>query len=319
MEFDQNDRPLVSIIVPVYNVEKYLGACVDSIVRQSYKNIEIILIDDGSTDSSGDLCDQWAKEDPRIRVIHQNNRGLSSARNTGLDNCSGECITFIDSDDYVAEDYLETLWRLINLEGVTISQVGANTAGKPIKNDNSYSVMNTREYLKSSMFMTAAWGKLYLRKAFDGVRFPDGKVYEDNAVVYKVVYFEEKLALTEDVLYFCNIRDDSINTRSRYSLKRLDRLIFDKEAIQFYSQNNENELEKNALRFYAYDLLENYVEVRKHYPEKTDTLKEIKREFQLISSSVVKDPAISCKTKMLLKIANCFPGIWSIVIKDRER
>ncbi|MFA6343015.1 MAG: glycosyltransferase family 2 protein, partial [Fibrobacteraceae bacterium] len=117
-------NPLISVIIPVYNGESYLRQCIESIQGQTYAPLEIILVDDGSTDGSGKLCDEYGNADSRIQVIHQNNQGLSGARNRGLRQCSGEYIAFVDGDDAVSEDYLEFLWTQIHLTGADISCCG---------------------------------------------------------------------------------------------------------------------------------------------------------------------------------------------------
>ena len=121
MEKVVNNEPLVSVIVPIYNSGKYLDKCIDSIVNQTYKNLEIILVDDGSTDNAPEICDEWAKKDERIKVIHQENGGVSKARNVGLDNVTGEYISFVDSDDYVVRNYIDFLYYNLHAYGADIS------------------------------------------------------------------------------------------------------------------------------------------------------------------------------------------------------
>lgn len=193
---ERNAKSCVSIIVPVYNVDEYLDRCLESLVQQSFKNIEILLIDDGSTDCSGEKCDYWSTLDERIKVIHQKNMGLGEARNTGICNCSSELITFVDSDDWVEHDMIEILVDNLRRTKSNISIIGSrkvNEFGKaysyPIPdifidfdNDKSFRYINCPGY-----FDIAAWGKLYQKELFSNIKFPAIKNAEDYPVMYKLL------------------------------------------------------------------------------------------------------------------------------------
>lgn len=308
---DEN-KPLISVIVPVYNVEDYVDDCVRSIIDQTYDNIEILLIDDGSKDSSGKKCDEWIRKDKRIKVIHQANQGLSGARNTGLEHCTGSFITFVDSDDLISENCLEILYGLISQYKVSISQINEKEIPSDKEGWDNCICYTAKDYLLDPTYKTMAWGKLYHRSLWLELRFPVGRVYEDSATIYKAIYAAGGIAVSDQILYFCNLRAESINNKTAYSLSMLDRLIADEEAIVFYRERKEPDLLKKASRYYAFDLLNNYVLIKRYFPAEKEKLQKIKRNYRVIAATVLKDPELSVKTKILLRVACTIPGLWGI-------
>ena len=181
--------PLISVIVPVYNVEPYLRRCVDSILRQTYRNLEILLVDDGSTDRSGTICDACAQQDTRVKVIHQKNGGLSAARNCGLETARGEYISFVDSDDLINDRMIETLYRDLAGQGADISAVGYRMFEnqeelRPEEITAPVQCMTGKEALRrilvSEEIGDFAWNKLYKKILFQTIRYPEGRVFEDR-------------------------------------------------------------------------------------------------------------------------------------------
>lgn len=211
---------MISVIVPVYNVEKYLERCVKSIVAQTYKDLEILLIDDGSTDKSGKMCDDFQQTDSRIKAFHKQNGGLSDARNYGIEHSVGEFISFVDSDDYIDEKMLETLHRLITendadlavcsamdvFEGKEVTQV------KEIKEFNLNKV-ESYKYMLRGDGIPSACNKLYKRQTVGNVRFPVGKLYEDGFFTPQILKRVEKTAVTSKPMYYYFRRADSITTK----------------------------------------------------------------------------------------------------------
>lgn len=199
---------LISVIVPVYNVEQFLDKCISSLQNQTYKNLEIFLIDDGSSDRSGALCDKYASEDSRIQAIHKNNGGPSSARNEGLKRCSGDYIAFVDSDDWVEPKLYETLLRLAKENHTSITGCAAITDfenGVSVNNhkDRENSIITGKTCALDVLYQTKhAWGamyaKLFKREIIEGVLFPDISHLEDYSVSLQ-------LSLKTDQVYFCNI------------------------------------------------------------------------------------------------------------------
>lgn len=209
---------LISVIVPVYNVEKYLERCLDSVLKQTYSNLEIILVDDGSKDNSGKICDEYAKKDNRIKVIHKENGGISDVRNVGLANATGDYIGFIDSDDYAAEDMFETLYNLIEDNSADISIVSFYEMynGKLIgvRDDKSLLKMNKEQALQELLIDTNIqsymWNKLFKKELFKDLKFPVGKNFEDIATVLLIFERANKVVLLQDPKYYYLRRDDSI-------------------------------------------------------------------------------------------------------------
>ena len=211
---------MISVIVPVYNVEKYLERCVKSIAAQTYKDLEILLIDDGSTDKSGEMCDDFQQTDSRIKAFHKQNGGLSDARNYGIEHSAGEFISFVDSDDYIDEKMLETLHRLITendadlavcsamdvFEGKEVTQV------KGIKEFNLNKV-ESYKYMLRGDGIPSACNKLYKRQTVGDVRFPVGKLYEDGFFTPQILKKVEKTAVTSKPMYYYFRRADSITTK----------------------------------------------------------------------------------------------------------
>ena len=218
-EIRQNE-PLISIIVPCYNVEKYLQKCVDSILNQTYRNLEVILVDDGSTDSTPQMCDEYQKRDERVKVIHKVNGGLADARNVAIDCFKGEYVTFIDSDDYVALDLVETLFGLIVQNNADMSVMWANMfyeGTEPIedKKEHAIRVFNSEESLIDMFYQrsfdTSAWGKLYHKVVFqDGIRYPKGWIYEDLPTTYRLMQKAKRVVFTDKKSYYYLLRNNSI-------------------------------------------------------------------------------------------------------------
>ena len=226
------EQVLISVIIPVYNVESYVARCVKSVVGQSYKKLEIILIDDGSTDKSGIICDDLAKSDNRIVVIHKENGGLSSARNKGLDVCHGDFISFIDSDDYIEENMFEDL-LLANEKNKTLIACGGRfdcyeneeeekTIGLcPLKNE----VIDSKEAIKRLLTWdnidSASCDKLFHKSLWKTIRFPLGKICEDIAVMYLIFDCAKRICLVSEPYYNYFHRKGSITTSS-FSFKKMD-------------------------------------------------------------------------------------------------
>lgn len=216
---------LISIIVPVYNVEKYLPQCIDSLINQTYKNLEIILVDDGSTDSSGIICDNYSRIDSRIKVIHKTNGGQGSARNAALDVAKGEYIGFVDSDDWVKNDMYESLYTAIKKYDADISACGQYdveySRSVMMRVSDTIQLMDTSEALKSyftyTLLATAVWDKLYKRELWSEIRFP--QVFrEDIFVTYKIIANAKKIVHIGDAKYFYRIRNNS-SEHTKYSEK----------------------------------------------------------------------------------------------------
>jgi glycosyltransferase involved in cell wall biosynthesis len=221
---------LVSVIIPVFNAELYLSECLDSVLAQTWDNLEIICIDDGSQDTSPQLLNIYAEKDARIRVIHCENSGVSNARNLGTANSCGEYFTFIDADDTVSPEYVETLMGLCERYDVPLAACNHSIAhGTHIsaRFDPTYpeKLLNAKDACYNVLYHgipdVSSWGKLYSRKVFDGMRYPPGMLYEDTYLIADVLFKAKQLAYTPKPLYRYRILETSIS-RSNYSLKKLD-------------------------------------------------------------------------------------------------
>lgn len=222
--------PLISVVVPIYNVEQYLERCIDSILHQTYEHLEIILVDDGSPDISGAICDSYLVLDQRIKVIHKRNGGLSEARNAGLEMASGEFIAFIDSDDAIMPEMIEKLYERIVTDRSDMAFCGyrqvsqkGDILSEVFLPDN---VLTGFEALKASyenegVLYTIACNKLYKKHLFQDIRYPVGKYHEDEFTTYLIIDQCSRISILREPLYIYVCRDNSI-MQEPYSVKRLD-------------------------------------------------------------------------------------------------
>lgn len=236
--------PLVTIVVPVYDVASYLDTCLASLVGQTYTNLEIILIDDGSSDTSPTICDVWASTDKRITVLHQRNQGLSAARNTGLDHAHGEYYAFVDSDDYVEPNYIESMVARITADRtdmVICSFARENQNNHPLETQDKTSVdrptiLSQQECLnrfRMGYEYILAWNKLYRSTLWDTYRYPSGKIHEDEFAFHHIVARCETISVIPDRLYHYVLHDGSI-THSEYSVRNLDIVEALTQRLRFF-------------------------------------------------------------------------------------
>lgn len=246
-------NPLISVIVPIYNVEKYLARCVDSIVNQTYKNLEIILVDDGSPDSCPQMCDDYAKKDSRIKVVHKKNGGLSDARNAGMAVATGEYISFIDSDDYVSDDFFECLLDVINKENSDIAECSVvkfyeDNRFDEFSDDLSVKTYDTQDAMSALIaenpFHQHVWNKLYKTELVKDIPYAVGKLNEDEFWTYQVFGRASKVAKLNKTMYYYFQRSSSIMGVG-YNIRRLDALE-GKANRQKYIENNFPELSTQA-------------------------------------------------------------------------
>lgn len=239
-----NENPLISVIVPIYNVEKYIDKCIGSIVNQKYKNLEIILVDDGSTDNCPTLCDEWSKRDSRIVVIHKENGGLSDARNAGMDIMSGEYVSFVDGDDYVNERYIEVLYNNLVKYGADVSQVSFNKEEVYSENEIRVEALDAsvacKNFYISKMpqMMISSCAKLFKTDLISNQRFPKGRNFEDQFFTPRVVYFSHKIVMSNERLYNYINRQDSI-THIPFNAKKIEDILWVmKDNFKFFLNHN---------------------------------------------------------------------------------
>jgi glycosyltransferase involved in cell wall biosynthesis len=247
---------LISVIVPVYKVEKYLDKCIESIVNQTYKNLEIILVDDGSPDNCGAICDVWATKDSRIKVIHKENGGLSDARNAGLAVATGDWVAFVDSDDWVAEEMFARLLNAAKNHQADISACNVQFVEEGQLPDAPYVSGETvcltpkeaiRGLIQGGGVRAVAWNKLYKRQLLHGETFPIGKYHEDEFFTYRILAKAEKIVHIEDKFYFYLQRQGSIMQTFHY--RRLDALDAYLERLAFLQDHYPDLYEEDKQTF----------------------------------------------------------------------
>lgn len=271
--------PVVSVIVPIYNVENYLQKCIDSVCVQTYSHIEIILIDDGSSDNSGIICDKYLSFDSRIVVVHKKNGGLSSARNAGLDIAKGEYIAFVDADDRIHPKFIESLIKLSIQYNADISQcdylsIMENSFELPLNPLQSIYIYNNRQAIyelcctNNSNKYVVVWNKLYKKKLFDNIRFPVGKIHEDEFVIHLLLWKADRIVITNQYLYYYLQRKTSIVNKS-FSLRRLDAIDAFKERLLFLKSHKFEDEYLATLQSLVF-LLDKYYRLTKEYIKDCD-------------------------------------------------
>ena len=312
----------VSVVVPIYNVETYLARCIDSILKQTYSNLEIILVDDGATDSSGKIVDQYAGLDNRIIPIHKINGGLSDARNAGIDVATGKYICFVDSDDLIHPQYVETLLELCVNNGCDIAQCRFESSSMETFSENSgtgevtiYDSMGILNaiYSEKNVETIVAWNKLYKRELFEQIRYPKGRIHEDEATSYKVFYKAQKVARIDKILYLYYQNTESI-TKKTYSLKRLDILLALEERMQFFQENGLDQLyAKDSYKYLCKILIQIYLVSKMESPDKT-VLKELKKKYWTkLGNSGKFDWSIKRRTALLF--FGVFPKLYVPLVR----
>lgn len=253
----------ITIIVPVYKVEKYLKKCVDSILAQTYRNLEIILVDDGSPDQCPEICDMLQTIDSRIVVIHQMNAGLSAARNAGLDIATGTYIMFVDSDDYIDKNMCEALYSVLATNHSDLAMCSfeyVDEFGKNVCEDLSAHCRLTNETINKRQalekishqtegywFYVVAWNKLYKRELFEHYRFPNDKIHEDEFAIHHIFLQCDSVSIIKDKLYSYIQRDNSIMGNKQFSVKRVNAVEAMIDRFDLYKAFGYQDLSKDAL------------------------------------------------------------------------
>lgn len=309
----------ISIIVPIYNVEKYLKQCIDSIIAQTYTNIEIILVDDGSPDNSGNICDEYAKKDCRIKVIHKQNGGLSDARNAGIKVASGELIGFVDSDDYIANDMYELLYNNLKKENAQISCCNRYIC---YKNKNTiYGINNFYEVMDSMRAIElmctygyigfSAYTKLYKKELFDNIKFPKGKVCEDMFIMYKLFDLANVIVYDANPKYYYIQRKGSI---SRNKKNKIDAIESSKEIVEFVRKHYKP-IENVAIKNYIYTSIGvyNVILKNKSKEDNIELVHSILSEINKYYKVVIEDKEISKARKIELWLIQHYRNLYDII------
>ena len=264
---------LVSIIIPIYNIEQYLDRCISSAANQTHRELQIILVNDGSTDRSPEICDRWAAKDSRIVVLHQENGGVSAARNRGLDTASGEYILWLDSDDYLAPDAVKCLLDtaaetsadmvICDFERGTDENYVFSVPNKITYEQIEYITALYRIYQDShsALRYAAPWAKLVKRQIYQDIRYPVGRIFEDIYTTHKLIFRCDKIAVLDSTLFYYFQRSDSI-MNATFSLKKLDYLPALVERIELFRNCGLQELESIAYDELLHSLIWEYSRTR---------------------------------------------------------
>ena len=281
---------IISIIVPIYKVEKYLDRCINSILNQTFRDFELILVDDGSPDRCGDICEEYAKKDKRIKVIHKENGGLSDARNAGLDIATGKFIGFIDSDDFIHKDMYMILYDAIIKSKSDISQCKfkyfskEDELNKNIINDGKYEIYNNidaiEEIIDNKNLNTNVWNKLYKRELFNDIRFPKGKIHEDEFVTYKVFYRAKTVSYVNKELYYYFSNDTGIMKNLNINSK-FDWIEAIEERNEFLLSIKEKSLFNKSNSYLFFNLIKIRYNIKK-----SEELKNKSQMYNLVNEKI---------------------------------
>ena len=302
--------PKISVIVPVYNVEKYLNRCIDSILNQTFKDFELILVNDGSTDNSGKICDDYAIRDKRIRVIHKENGGLSSARNIGIKNSKGNYLGFVDSDDYIHPNMYEILYNSCKAYNAEISICSFK---KVYENDIVDYVIDSNTYIEeydnlealhklfdeNGVQFVIACNKLYKKEIFDDLEYPINKIHEDDFIIHKVLYKSKKIIYIYEYLYYYFQRSDSI-INTEFNIKKIDGLEAYLDRISFFKSIKNKELTEKAEFLYSREFFRIYYKLKNEVKSSYKERKNIRNKFILLYKDILKNPYYFFKEKVLI-------------------
>ena len=309
---------IISIITPIYQAEAYLHPCIDSILAQTFPDFQLILVDDGSSDRSGVICDEYAAKDSRIKVIHQENRGQAAARNRALDLAQGEYIAFIDSDDYVHPRFLEILWKNARNSQAQVSICNFEKVPEvrplPDLSPAASRVWEGKDYVRKCMtgqIPNKAWilcDKLFHRSCFAHRRLPEGRIYEDNAVVYQILYEAETIAECDDILYYY-FQNQSGTVNQAFRPKHLDWLLVPQEMIEYFTAHGDALLIDKSRRMYLGSLEDMYRKVHTHLKDPA-LEQELKQKLRLQYEHEKKRYPITVRTH---------PGLYEILFPTYAR
>ena len=321
------NNELISIIVPVYKVEKYLEKCVKSILKQTYTNLEIILVDDGSPDKCGQLCDELAKEDDRIKVYHKENGGLSDARNYGVERANGEYIGFVDSDDYIHESMYEKLYEAIKKSGTQIVECGLtrvykNTLRPHYEGKDYFLILDKqgylKEYLENRRLYGSAWCKLIHKDLAKKIKFPIGKIYEDAFYTLELLNNVEKYTLISGNYYYYYIRENSITTRP-FSSKDMDYIEIMEKIRDYTLSNFPIYKEKLLVRLtFAYISIFNQLIVTENYKQRQE-YKILRKKLMDIRFKIIANKNAPRNLKIAISLLSINEKLYKFILSKYKK
>lgn len=313
----------LSIIVPVYNVENYIRKCIKSIINQTLKDIEIIVVNDGSTDSSIEKIVDLIEKNNNIKILNKKNGGLSSARNEGLKIAKGEYVAFVDSDDWIAKDMYEKLYNLAcenNADIVQCDYINAYSEDDYIKVDNKeyinkYTGEQVLHHLYDERFIktVVVWNKIYRRNLFDNISFPEGKLHEDEFTTYKLIHKSKNIINTSLAMYFYRQREGSIMT-SKFNVQKLDAIEAWRERKIYFKLNGLDDLVYKTESLLCGNLKIYYTKIfNSDVDNKSIILKSLRNEMKKNYLSFIKNKYIKFRGKMSLTMCIINGNIYTMI------
>ena len=274
-------EPLLSVIIPVYQVEKYIGQCLDSVLAQTYTNLDIILVDDGGTDSSVDICREYGKKDNRIRIISQENGGLSKARNVGVEHAYADLVTFIDSDDFIHPNMFATMIPYLeeyNLDIISCTSTRKNIVIKEMIGTGKLECYDHRTAVSMGLRddNVSAWGKIYKKELLEKVQFPVGRVFEDLGTLYKIFNECNKVGWLDYQFYHYIKRENSITQRSFRVKPKYDSLYLNHEKISFAKHQGYHD----ELNYIHGEIIKNAISLLTVFYSNTNMIAEYEQEYK---------------------------------------
>ena len=314
-------KDLISVIIPVYLVEQYLERCVNSVLAQTYRNLEIILVDDGSPDRCGEMCDAYVEKDDRVKVIHKKNGGLSDARNAALDICTGEFISFVDSDDYVSEDFIETLYHAVKTHRTKLAVCGIVKFDESGKYHVDYAPSNTEKRVSGEEIIQTVWrpaacNKLYHRSLFEGIRFPFGRLYEDLFIYHDILARVDSISFTGRNSYYYFNRQRSIMNK-KYDIRNTDRVIGLDLRIKKLREMGYQELADQQLPYMFNDTVEAYEKLNTTKSIEKKRRKEVKTICNRHFWEMVFSRVFTVSQKAKISLFRFLPGVYLHVFRGK--
>lgn len=319
----------ISIIVPVYNVEEYLEGCIESILNQTFKDFELILVNDGSTDKSSEICNKYKEIDSRIKVIHKDNGGLSSARNAGLNIARGKYIGFVDSDDTIHPRMYEILYDLIKKYKADMSfcrfkrtyeiinEGHQETKVMEVIEMNNIEAINSLYDKEIGVNLVIACNKLYNRKVFNDISYEVGRIHEDEFIAHRILYKCKKIAYTNNELYYYLQREGSIMSQISYK-RKVDSLLSISDRMRFCKEIGLIDICNYISRMYEYNFFTLYKEICKNINSETELLNEIRKDFIYSLNTLLRLKNYSVKEKINWIIFAINPGIYNFISNFRN-
>ncbi|MFD1705951.1 glycosyltransferase family 2 protein [Siminovitchia sediminis] len=315
----------ISIIVPVYNLENLLPRCVESILAQTFKNFELILVNDGSTDQSGELCEKYAEKDLRVKVIHKENGGVASSRNAGLAAAKGRYIGFVDNDDCINKNMFEILYKnLLKYDSdIAICEVCKVNEGELIDIENFHTQYKVQQfnniealnyyYLNTNdATFIYPWNKLYKRDLFENLQYEVGNIYDDETVAHHLFYTSNKIIYVRSELYYYVQRKGS-QINSPFSIKKFGRIYALKNREVFFRKKKEHELHQKALKHYMDTFFWYYYTAKSSLKGIDHELKQLKRTFDKSCFHLLQHKELSWKQKLMCVLFSISPNLFEFV------